>query len=155
MGQEASEERARPRPNPFSEGRATGQLLTGSRVITVSMWRGSSRGRARNKRDPGLTRNRFKTNKLWKKVRFWTLLYAIRIIDCYVLFVAAAILFSTMEWRCSKDSFLGVHLKWCARESLKRVMLLAILMNRWIFIHVATKVVQTRLFKNPNSVRLR
>ena len=25
------------RPNPFGEGRATGQLLMGSRVITVSM----------------------------------------------------------------------------------------------------------------------
>ena len=32
----ASEERARPRPNPFGEGRATEQLLMGSRVITVS-----------------------------------------------------------------------------------------------------------------------
>ena len=29
--------RARPRPNPFGEGKATGQLLMGSRVITVSM----------------------------------------------------------------------------------------------------------------------
>ena len=26
-----------PRPNPFGEGRATGQLLMDSRVITVSM----------------------------------------------------------------------------------------------------------------------
>ena len=37
MGQGASEERVRPRPNPFGEGSATGQLLMGSRVITVSM----------------------------------------------------------------------------------------------------------------------
>ena len=35
MGQGASEERARSRPNPFGEGRATGQLLMGSRVITI------------------------------------------------------------------------------------------------------------------------
>ena len=54
------------------------------------MRRGSPRGRARNERDPGLTRNRFKANDLWKKVRFWTLLYAIRIVDsgipmCYSL----------------------------------------------------------------------
>ena len=72
---------ARPRPNPFGEGRATGQLLMGSRVITVSMWRGSPRGRARNEWDPGLSRNRFKTNDLWKKVSLGTLLYAIRIVD--------------------------------------------------------------------------
>ena len=37
MGQGASEERARLRPNPFGEWMATGQLLMGSRVITVSM----------------------------------------------------------------------------------------------------------------------
>ena len=68
-------------PNPFGEGRAIGQLLMGSRVITVSMWRGSPRRQARIERDPGLNRNRFKANDLWRKVRFWTLLYAIRIVD--------------------------------------------------------------------------
>ena len=36
-GSGASEERARPRPNPFGEGRATWQLLMGARVITFSM----------------------------------------------------------------------------------------------------------------------
>ena len=36
-GSGASEERAKPRPNPFGEGMATGQLLMGSTVITVSM----------------------------------------------------------------------------------------------------------------------
>ena len=45
-------ERARPCPNPFGEGRATGQLLMGSRVITVSMWRGSPSGRARPRTYP-------------------------------------------------------------------------------------------------------
>ena len=36
---------------------------------------------ARNKRDPGLPCNRFKTTDLWKKVRLiWMLLYAIRIV---------------------------------------------------------------------------
>ena len=80
MDQGASEERVRPRPNPFGEGRVTRHLLMGSRVITVSMWRGSPRGRARNEWE--LFRNRFKTNDLWKKVRLiWTLLCAIRIVD--------------------------------------------------------------------------
>ena len=64
MCQGASKKRARLRPNPFDEGRATGQLLIASRVITVSMRRGSPRGRARNERDPGLSRNRFRTDDL-------------------------------------------------------------------------------------------
>ena len=100
MSQGASEEQAAPRTNPFGEGSATRQLLMGSRVITLSMQRGSLRGRARNEQEPGLSRNRFKTNDLWKKVRFSTLLYVIRIVDsgdCYALFIAAAISFCTME----------------------------------------------------------
>ena len=100
VGQGGSEEQARRRPNPFAEGRATGQLVMGSRVITVGMWRGSLNGRARNERDPGLSRNRFKANDLWKKVRLiWTLLYAIRIVHSAIAtyFLAAAILFCTME----------------------------------------------------------
>ena len=51
MGQGACEERERPRQNPFGEWRATVQLLIGSRIITVSMGRGSPRGRERNERD--------------------------------------------------------------------------------------------------------
>ena len=81
MGQGVSKERVRPRPNPFGQGRATGQLLMGSRVIAMSMCRRSPRGRARNERYSGLARNRFKTNDLLKKVCFRTLLYAIPIID--------------------------------------------------------------------------
>ena len=76
-------------PNPVGDGRATGQLLMGSKVITVSMCKGSPRGRARNERDPRLTRNRFKTNDLWKEVRLKLNLavwYSHRSSgDCYVI----------------------------------------------------------------------
>ena len=110
MGQGASEERERPRPNPFGEGSATEHQLMGSRVITVSMLRRRPRRLASNKRDPGLIRNRFKTNYLWKKVRLIiTLLHAICIVDsmsakvfpCHRHFVLyLGVEFFIRPWKC-------------------------------------------------------